>query len=139
MKHGLHKSATYYTWGGMIQRCTNPKYTYYAHYGGRGIKVCERWRDFRNFLADMGERPEGMTLDRIDNDSNYEPSNCRWATKKEQALNRRVTTCEINGKTKPIRDWLKVFNLNRSTFDQRFYVYKWSIEKSLTTPVGKRG
>jgi hypothetical protein len=73
----------------MIQRCTNPKQKAYKHYGGRGIKVCKRWRDFRHFLTDMGLRPDGMTLDRRDNDKGYTPDNCRWATQVEQIANRR--------------------------------------------------
>ncbi len=82
-------SPTYISWRNMRQRCQNPNHPDYEDYGGRGIKVCKRWKDFVNFLTDMGERPEGLTLDRINNDGNYEPDNCRWATLKQQAQNQR--------------------------------------------------
>lgn len=88
-KHGASTTETYYIWAGMRTRCKNPKATPYKNYGGRGISVCERWNSFDNFLADMGERPPGLSIDRIDNDGNYEPDNCRWATQSEQTGNQR--------------------------------------------------
>lgn len=90
--HARYKnwSLTYKSWACMLQRCTNPNEIGYHRYGGRGITVYEPWANFVNFLADMGERPVGTTIDRINPDGNYEPGNCRWATPKEQRLNQRV-------------------------------------------------
>ena len=87
--HGGYSTRAWLSWHMMRQRCQIPSNPDYPNYGGRGITVCDRWDKFENFFADMGERPEGLTLDRINNDGNYEPTNCRWATLSEQRLNQR--------------------------------------------------
>lgn len=97
-RHGMSGTPTWRSWSSMINRTTKPYAADYERYGGRGITVCDRWLVFENFLADMGERPEDRTLDRIDVDGNYEPSNCRWATIEVQQTNRRVRThCKKRG------------------------------------------
>lgn len=88
-KHGMTNTSTWITWAGMIARCDHAGNSNYKDYGRRGIAVCERWRSFENFLSDMGERPTGMSIDRVNTNGNYEPGNCRWTTSAEQNRNRR--------------------------------------------------
>jgi hypothetical protein len=110
------RKSTYNTWFGMKQRCLDPKAKYFGHYGGRGIKVCERWMTFENFVADMGLRPDNLSLDRIDNDGDYEPSNCRWATKAEQMSNRRcVRMIVLEGKQYKAHELAKLSGMKTDT------------------------
>lgn len=112
--HGMRGTPTHNSWCAMKQRCNYPKNDQYADYGGRGIRVCDRWnKSFEAFLADMGERPEGMTIERKDTNGNYEPGNCRWATMPEQQRNRRSTILvERGGITKCVKDWCDDLCLN---------------------------
>jgi len=90
LRHGMTDTPIYSTWEGMIQRTTNPRFKFWSYYGGRGITVCEEWRDFRNFYQDMGDKPSPVhSLNRIDNDGNYEPGNVAWATRRQQSANQR--------------------------------------------------
>lgn len=137
-KHGGSRTRTYSSWSAMISRCTDPAATHFERYGGRGIKICERWRTFENFLADLGERPEGKSLDRIDNDGNYEPGNCRWATNREQSLNRSDSRyIEFNGLRKRRSEWAEEYGIHPETLRCRLRK-GWSVEKALTEPIRGR-
>jgi len=115
LKHGLWKSKSYESWSGMMKRCYNENQKHYYRYGGRGILVCERWHDFELFLSDMGERPEGMSIERIDNDGIYERQNCKWATPEEQARNRRSNVLiSVNGEQKCAKDWAAQYGIKPS-------------------------
>jgi hypothetical protein len=122
----------------MIQRCTNPKAFAYADYGGRGIKVCERWRTFTAFYEDMGDPPAGMSLDRINVDGDYCPENCRWATATVQGRNRRITTVlTYLGETRPLTEWAERMGIDYHAVHGRIKG-GWTVEKALTTPVMSR-
>ena len=131
-----HRTPTYQCWYAMIQRTTNPNVKQFKDYGGRGIAVCDEWRDFANFLADMGERPEGMSLDRINNDGGYSKSNCRWASRKEQQLNQRRTRwLTIGGETKPLAVWARESGLYPCLVRNRIVNRGWSHKRAITTPI----
>lgn len=133
--HGMSETPEFYLWLTMIQRCENPNDKAFKNYGGRGIKVCERWHKFENFIADMGRRPtDGLQLDRKDNDGGYCPENCRWVTPTTNCNNRRVTVnITLNGVTKPLAVWAKEFGLGHGTLLYRFN-RGWPAEKMLTSP-----
>ncbi len=114
--HGMSRTPTYETWCKMIARCTKKNAVQYKYYGGRGITVCDRWLSFENFLTDMGVRPEGTSLDRIDNDGNYEPDNCRWATQTEQCNNTRRSVI-YEGKT--IKEWATILGISYAAVSWR--------------------
>jgi hypothetical protein len=124
------------TWSAMKQRCQKPTHKAFPRYGGRGIKVCERWQTFANFYADMGPRPSKQhSLDRINNDGHYEPSNCRWATRIEQNNNRRDNVrVTISGKTQTLTQWGREAGTDVMRVFRRIKK-GWPIEKALTAPV----
>ena len=133
---GNRQDPTYSTWCGMWTRCTNPNQRTWANYGGRGIKVCDRWKDFQLFLADMGERPDGCTLDRLDNDGDYCPENCHWQTLARQSRNKRNTlSLTYAGRTQPLADWAEELGMLYATLYNRLHVYGWTAERALSTPV----
>jgi hypothetical protein len=135
--HGQSESRLYTIWCAMLSRCYNTHNERYKDYGGRGIKVCDRWRhSFENFYADMGECLEGMTLERINNDGDYEPGNCRWATRLEQGSNKRNNDwLECKGNTKNLTQWARHLGIQQQTLWARLYRHGWSVERALTTPV----
>lgn len=135
-QHGLSGTLQYRIWNSMIQRCTNVQNPAYARYGGRGIAVCERWmQSFEVFYSDMGDRPKGMTLDRVDTDGDYEPGNCRWATAKEQARNTRSNRMlSFRGESKCLQEWSDAIGIDKSSLRERLDA-GWSVERALTEPI----
>jgi hypothetical protein len=129
----------YCVWAAMVQRCCNPKNRAFSYYGARGIKVCEAWRLFANFFADMGSRPsDSHTLDRKDNNGNYEPSNCRWTDRQTQMRNRRSNTfLELNGERKLLCEWATQYGISAALICNRMNKMSWSVERAITTPADK--
>jgi len=135
LSHGRTNTRIYHQWVNMHQRTKSTKTRNSHRYSGRGITVCERWQSFENFLEDMGECPPDLSLDRIDNDGDYEPGNCRWATRAEQSRNRHTTIMvEYDGKTLSIQDWAERVGVPYEALRQRFQ-YGWTPERALTTPL----
>ena len=130
---GLYGTAFYRAWVNMKTRCTNRKTTDYINYGGRGIIICDEWKNFEGFYKDMYLTYKvGLTLDRVNNNGNYSKENCRWVDRKIQASNRRSNRLlNFNGVEKTLTEWANFLKIKRSTLAQRYYVYNWSIEKCL--------
>ena len=136
IKHRMYLTTEYSIWENMVSRCYNRSNDSFPRYGGRGIMVCNRWRDFRLFFKDMGARPSmGHSMDRIDNDGNYEPGNCRWATRKEQARNtRRNKYIHFDGKLKTLAAWSEEYRISSSVVNSRLR-NGWDVERALTEPI----
>ncbi|MCH8978296.1 MAG: hypothetical protein IH945_03520 [Armatimonadetes bacterium] len=136
----MYKTRVHRIWTGMKQRCLNPDFAAFSNYGGRGIKVCERWMRFENFFEDMGAPPTGdHSIERIDNDGDYEPGNCRWATRADQLRNTsRNRWLELHGKRRVITDWAAITGLSEHTIRSRLGL-GWSVERTLTTPARRKG
>lgn len=130
--HKMCGTGTYRSWQAMMNRCMNKSSHAYPHYGGRGISVCDKWRLFENFLADMGERQKETSIDRFpDNNGNYEPGNCRWATSSEQSRNRRNSVfIKFGGRNQCVADWARDIGISAATLMYR--LDKWPLEAALT-------
>lgn len=136
IKHGMVGTSEYNCWKSIKRRCTKPNATDYHHYGGRGIKMCDRWlNSFDDFLADMGRKPTPKhSIERINNDGNYEPSNCRWATQREQVSNsRHCNKLTHDGKTMTIAQWSQETGIPAPTISSRIHLMKWSVADALAT------
>lgn len=143
--HGMNRQgkphSVYQTWQCMLQRCENPNNSAYKDYGGCGIKVCDEWHDAEKFIgwALANGWQKGLQLDRIDNNGNYEPSNCRWATREEQARNRRTNhLVTFNAKTRTMAEWAEEVGVKRHILYDRINNLHWPIERALTEPVNER-
>jgi hypothetical protein len=134
--HGKHGTPEYNAWKNMKKRCLNPSHKSYPNYGGRGIKVCNRWLEFKNFYKDMGERTSSIhSLDRINNDGDYEPLNCRWGTRQEQNNNKRTTRFyNFYGTNKTLAEWSRIVGISHAALFDRLK-RGWTLHQTLTTPL----
>lgn len=134
---GASKHALYHVWVNMWERCTNQNHTNYKHYGARGIRVCDEWKDFLQFVLDIGERPgPGYSLDRIDVNGHYCKENIRWATQKEQTRNRRITKfIEWRGESKSLAEWAEVLGIPSRVLQLRLRRRGWSVDEAFSTPL----
>lgn len=133
--HGMCGSPTHKSWQSMLTRCMNQRNSKFKDYGARGIKVCDAWLTFDGFFSDMGVRPLGTTLGRIDNNGDYTPSNCEWQTITKQARNKRNTALFTHqGKSATIPEHCEQLGLNTSTVRSRIYTYGWTVDRALSTP-----
>lgn len=136
---GSRRTPEYHTWSTMIQRCTNPSNVKWSYYGARGITVCDRWRKFENFFADVGRKPSpAHELDRIDNDGNYEPSNVRWVTEHVQSRNKRSNVfITFGGESLCLADWAHRLGIGAATLKTRL-AWGWGVERAFTQSVQPR-
>lgn len=139
LKHGMSGTAIHQVWRSMRARCNNPNDPSFHNYGGRGIRVHPDWDDFSKFLADMGPRPKGYDIDRIDNEGDYAPGNCRWVTRQQNLRNTRITRMiTFNGETHPMRVWAEKLGVSHGCLKNRID-RGWSIEVALTSGRHVRG
>lgn len=137
-KHGYFGTRIYQQWADMVRRCTNPKYAGYHRYGGRGVSICDRWRSFECFLEDMGPCPCKMQIDRIDNDGDYGPENCRWATCRQNSRNTsRTRLITALGRTQALAAWSDETGLSRSVIAKRLNE-GWPHDVAVTLPKGTK-
>lgn len=133
----VERQRLYWVWADMRQRCKNPRNKAYPNYGGRGIRVCDAWSKFEAFVSDMGPRPLGGTLDRVDNNGDYSPGNCRWATRQQQNSNRRNCIYVNDGNERvTLKEYCRRHKMPYRAVVKRIQDYDWPLGEALSTPVG---